>query len=60
MTRYYSVTIDGPAVSLTAHRDAETAAETELDRDAQGYESHAFGNINGDAYLVVYFRRAVQ
>ncbi len=60
MTRYYSVTIDGPAVTLTAHRNTETAAGTELDRVAEGYESHAFGDINGDAYLVVYFRRAVQ
>lgn len=60
MTRYYSVTIDGPAVTLTAHRDVETAAETERTRVEQGYESHAFGNILGDAYLVVYFRRAVQ
>lgn len=57
MTRHYSVTIDGPAVTLTAHRNMETAAETELARTAQGYESHAFGNINGEAYLVVYFRR---
>lgn len=58
MTRHYSVTIDGPAVTLIAHRNMETAAETELARASQGYESHAFGSINGEAYLIVYFKGA--
>ena len=57
MTRHYSITMNGPAVALVAHADAETASEEELRRMAQGYESHAFGDINGESYLVVYFKK---
>ena len=56
MTRHYSVTINGPAVTFVAHKDGETASEFEMDRVAQGYCSRAFGNIDGEAYLVVYYK----
>ena len=56
MTRHYSVTIHGPAVTFVAHKNAETAAEFEMERVAQGYCSRAFGNIEEEAYLIVYYK----
>lgn len=56
MTRHYSVTINGPAVTFVAHKDGETAAEFEMDRVAQGYCSRAFGDFDGEAYLIVYYK----
>lgn len=54
MTRFYAVVIDGERATFFAHADEDQAAEQEHTLMCKGYESRAIGDIDGDAYLIVY------
>lgn len=54
MTRFYAVVIDGERATFFAHADEVQAAEQEHVLICKGYESRAIGDIDGDAYLIVY------
>ena len=54
MTRFYAVVIDGERATFFAHADEDQAAEQEQTLICEGYESRAIGDIDGDAYLIVY------
>ena len=56
MTRFYAVVIDGERATFFAHADEDQAAEQEHALMCEGYESRAIGDIDGDAYLIVYTR----
>ena len=56
MTRFYTVVIDGERATFFAHADEDQAAEQEHALMCEGYESRAIGDIDGDAYLIVYTR----
>ena len=56
MTRHYSVIMDGGLAVFNAYENEEQAAEHELNLTGKGYKSTSHGDINGEAYLVVYRR----
>ena len=58
MTRYYAVVLEGERATFFAHVDEEQASEQEHALMCKGYESQAIGNIDGDAYLIVYRKPA--
>ena len=58
MTRYYAVVLDGERATFFAHADEDQAAEQEHALICEGYESRAIGDIDGDAYLIVYRKPA--
>ena len=58
MTRFYAVVIDGERAAFFAHADEDQAAEQEHALICEGYESRAIGDIDGDAYLIVYRKPA--
>lgn len=59
MTLFYSVIID-EEVMLISHPDEEHASLFEEVARGRGYDSHAFGDVNGDVYLIVYTKGAGQ
>ena len=58
MTRFYAVVIDGERATFFAHADEDQASEQEHVLLCEGYESRAMGDIDGDAYLIVYRKPA--
>lgn len=59
MTLFYSVIIDEEVMTI-AHPDEAHASLFEEVARRRGYDSHAFGNVNGDIYLIVYTKGADQ
>ena len=56
MTRYYAVVLDGPNALFVSFDTADKAEAYDMDRTAEGYEGRTVGEVNGDAYLVIYTR----
>ena len=56
MTRYYAVVLDGANALFVSFDTADKAEAYDMDRTAEGYESRTVGEVNGDAYLVIYTR----
>lgn len=56
MTRYYAVILKGQFASFLSFANADEAEEYDMSMMNDGYESHSFGEIGGDAYLVVYWK----
>ncbi len=56
MTRYYAVVLDGPNALFVSFDTADKAEAYDMERTAEGYESRTVGEVNGDAYLVIYHR----
>lgn len=54
MTRFYAVVLDGERATFFAHADEDQASEQEHTLMSEGYESRAIGDVDGDAYLIVY------
>ena len=56
MTRYYAVVLDGPNALFVSFDTADKAEAYDMERTAEGYDSRTVGEVNGDAYLVIYTR----
>lgn len=56
MTRYYAVVLDGSNALFVSFATADKAEAYDMDRTAEGYEGRTVGEVNGDAYLVIYTR----
>ena len=56
MTRYYAVVLDGPNALFVSFDTADKAEAYDMERTAEGYEGRTVGEVNGDAYLVIYTR----
>lgn len=56
MTRYYAVVLDGPNALFASFATADKAEAYDMERTAEGYDSRTVGEVNGDAYLVIYTR----
>jgi len=56
MTRYYSVILDGANALFASFATADKAEAYDMARTAEGYDSRTVGEVNGDAYLVIYTR----
>lgn len=56
MTRYYAVVLDGPNALFVSFATADKAEAYDMERTAEGYDSRTVGEVNGDAYLVIYTR----
>lgn len=61
MTKYRSVIITNNFVEFIDHKNGETAEEFEYRmRQDPDFDSHAYGDINGEAYTIVYFKKSEQ
>lgn len=61
MTRFRSIIIMNSLVEFIDHKNAETAEEFEYRmKEDPDWQSHFYGDINGEAYTVVYFRKSEQ
>jgi len=56
MTSYYAVVLDGASLKLTSFATMDEAEAYDVDRLTEGYSSKTVGEIDGDAYLVIYTR----
>ena len=56
MTRYYAVVLDGANALFASFATADKAEAYDMARTIEGYESRSAGEVDGDAYLVVYTR----
>lgn len=56
MTRYYAIVLDRGNALFASFDTADKAEAYDMDRIAEGYESRTVGEIDGDAYLVIYHR----
>lgn len=56
MTRYYAVVLDGANALFVSFATADKAEAYDMERTAEGYDSRTVGEVNGDAYLVIYTR----
>ena len=56
MTRYYAVVLDGANALFASFATADKAEAYDMERTAEGYDSRTVGEVNGDAYLVIYTR----
>lgn len=56
MTRYYAVVLDGANALFVSFDTADKAEAYDMERTAEGYDSRTVGEVNGDAYLVIYTR----
>ena len=56
MTRYYAVVLDGANALFVSFDTADKAEAYDMARTAEGYDSRTVGEVNGDAYLVIYTR----
>lgn len=56
MTRYYAVVMDGASAIFVTFATADKAEAYDMARTIEGYESRTAGEVDGDAYLVVYTR----
>lgn len=56
MTRYYAVVMDGASAIFVTFANADKAEAYDMARTIEGYESRTVGEVDGDAYLVIYTR----
>ena len=56
MTRYYAVVLDGSNALFVSFATADKAEAYDMARTIEGYDSRTVGEVNGDAYLVIYTR----
>ena len=56
MTRYYAVVLDGANALFVSFATADKAEAYDMARTIEGYDSRTVGEVNGDAYLVIYTR----
>ena len=56
MTRYYAVVMDRGNALFASFDTADKAEAYDMERTAEGYESRTVGEVDGDAYLVIYTR----
>lgn len=56
MTRYYAVVLDRGNALFASFDTADKAEAYDMERTAEGYESRTVGEVDGDAYLVIYTR----
>ena len=59
-TRYYAVVLDGANALFASFATADKAEAYDMDRTAEGYDSRTVGEIGGDAYLVIYTKKATK
>ena len=56
MTRYYAIVLDRGNALFVSFATADKAEAYDMERTAEGYESRTVGEVDGDAYLVIYTR----